>query len=230
LNKKSHLLLYLQVLEHLNDDVGDNNEVQENVNNGPEVNFFNKGSVWGTFCSNKLCSCFKESDNKVNVVADQGKHIKDVIDVIDIEFKTFNSELNVFIVELKYFPSKADNAQEKSCVPRHWNNQLAQVRNYEQHNIGSELIFHKLFCLIQEHVIDYILKSLLLIDTVSILKVDVFYHLHELKFWDSYSFFQLKINSLMMVFFFTFFNHLNFALIVDSNIISEELFNELTSS
>ena len=56
----------------------------------------------------------EESDNKVNVVADQRNHIKDVIDIIDIESKTFDLELNVFIIEFKYLPSFADHAQEKS--------------------------------------------------------------------------------------------------------------------
>jgi len=79
----------------LDDNVGNNKNVQENVKDRPEVN------VKLTVHANKLCSCFEESDNKVNVVADKRTHIKDVVHISKIVFETFNRELNEFIIGFK---------------------------------------------------------------------------------------------------------------------------------
>jgi len=93
--------------------------------------------------------------------------------------------LNVFIIEFKYFPQFTDQAQEKSRVRWHIREQLDHVRDYEQHDISEELVLNKLLCLLDENVINNVLKSLLLIDSVRVLCIDVFYHFHELKFRDS---------------------------------------------
>jgi len=62
----------------LNADVDDNNHVQENVKDGEEVN------IKLTLHSNKLMSWQEESDYNVNLVADKGSKIKDVVVVLDI--------------------------------------------------------------------------------------------------------------------------------------------------
>lgn len=85
----------MKVLEELDNDIGYNYNVQENIKDGPEVN------VKLTVHSNKLSSCFEKSDSKVHIVAEKGNHVKSVADIINILFKSFNRKLNEFIVELK---------------------------------------------------------------------------------------------------------------------------------
>lgn len=62
-HKKSHLLLNSQILENLNDNVGNDNNIQENVENNPEVN------IKLTVHSNELRSCSEEPNDKIGLEA-----------------------------------------------------------------------------------------------------------------------------------------------------------------
>jgi len=128
--KKSHLIIYLHVLEHLNDNVCYNKHVQENVKNSPEVD------IKLTVHSNKLCSCFEESDNKVKGVAEKTYNVKDVADFTCIAGPTFYSYLNDFLICFKYLPSLSNHAQENNTVPWQRNKELDKVRKCEKNNVS----------------------------------------------------------------------------------------------
>jgi hypothetical protein len=54
----------------LDNDISNNYNVQEDVENIPEIN------IKLTIHTNKLSACFEKSDHKVNLVAGKGSQIK----------------------------------------------------------------------------------------------------------------------------------------------------------